>query len=190
MQEEMISQDMVVSSCQPGMNQSVEVLSSCDDIQASAVTALDFVYDVGGTLDISSCVEDAMLFFCNSTAVLCGNDNGSSMLHEQCVQVRDNDCAVEWRIVENLLLNVSVPDCSSFDDGANLTFSEAVPAQTCPNGFDLFCNTFCLPVCGETFIFDGNITNLYFIWVILTFVICVTGGIIDFIVFYLKRKSM
>ena len=177
--------------CQSGMNQSVEtLLSSCNDVQASAVTALSIVYNLSSMLDSSSCVEDGISFFCNSTAVLCGNDSGSSMLNENCVQVRDNDCAIEWRIVENLLLNVSIPDCNSFDDGANLTFSTTTPAQMCPNDFNLFCNTFCLPVCSEISLFSDTITDLHTIWVIVISVICITGGIVDFVVFYLKRKTV
>ena len=181
---------MVVGVCQSQMNYSTEALSSCNDVQA--VTALALVYGLGTMLDSRSCVEDGISFFCNSIAVLCGNVNGSSLLTEECVEIRDSNCAVEWRIVGNLLPNVSVPDCSSLDDEANLTFSAVTPPQTCPNDFDVFCNTFCLPVCGETSpqMYSDSIINFYHVWAILMVVISLTGGIVVFIAVYLKRETM
>ena len=187
MQEEMVY-NMVADTCP---SESVEVLNNCSDVQSSAaITALGYVYILGDMLNSRTCVEDRISFLCNSIAVLCGNDSGSSVLSEQCVQVRDNDCAIEWRIVGNLLSNVSIPDCSSFSDGTNLTFSVVTPVQTCPDDFDVFCNAVCLPVCGEVSPYSDTIHNLFSVWTIITFVICVTGGIIDFVAYYLKRKIM
>ena len=181
---------MIVGVCQSEMNNSIETLSSCSDVQASAVSALACIYNLGVTLDSRLCVEDGLSFFCNSIAVLCGNVNGSSMLTEQCAEICDSDCAIEWKIIGSLLPNVSIPGCSSFDDGANLTFSAVPPPQTCPNNFDVFCDTFCLPVCGEVSPYSDSITNFYNVWSILLFVISVTGGIVAFITFYLKRETM
>ena len=185
-----MSYDTAIDVCRSQLNYSIEALSSCNDVQASAVTALAFVYSLGIMLDRRSCVEDGMSFFCNSTAVLCGNASGSSMLTEECVEIRDNDCAMEWRIVGNLLPNVSVPDCSSFDTDANLTFSVAVSPRTCPNNFDVFCDTFCLPVCGEASPYSDSITSFHNVWSILMFAISVAGGTVAFIAFYLKRETM
>ena len=113
------------------------------------------------------------------------------MLNEQCIQVCDNYCAVEWRVVENLLLNGSIPDCSSFDDNTNLTFL-ASPTQICPSGFDVFCNSLCLPVCGDLNVpqYSDAIIDAYIVWSILMFVISTTGGMIAFVAFYFKRDTM
>ena len=183
----MISYDMAIGVYQSQMNHS---MSNCNDIQASAVTALALVYDLGIMLDSRSCVEGGISFFFNSTAVLSGNASGSSMLTEECVEIRDNDCAMEWRIIGNLLPNVSIPDCSSFDDGANLTFSAVAPPQTCPNNFDVFCDTFCLPVCGEASPYSDSTANFYHVWSILMVAISLTGAIAAFVAFFLKRETM
>ena len=183
----MVLYNMVTEMCP---FESVGVFNNCSDIQASAVTALGYVFILGDMLNSRSCVEDGKSFFCNSIPVLCGNDSGSFVLTEQCLQVRDNDCAVEWRIEETLLSNFSIPDCSSFDSGANLTFSGVVPALTCPDDFNMFCDAVCLPVCGEVSLYNDNITDFYTIWAIVMFVICVAGGVIDFVAYYLKRKTM
>ena len=179
---------MVVGVCQSQMNYSTETLSSCNDVQA--VTALALVYGLGTMLDSRSCVKDGISFFCNSIAVLCGNINGSSLLTEECVEIRDSNCAVEWRIVGNLLPNVSIPDCSSFDDVANLTFSVAPPPQTCPNGLGVFCDTFCLPICGEASPYSDGITDFHNVWAIVMFVLSIAGAIVAFIAFYFKRETM
>ena len=186
---EIMSYDTAIDVCQSQMNYSIETLSSCNDVQASAVTALAFVYSLGIMLDSRSCVEGGISFFCNDTAVLCDNASGSSMLTEECVEICDNDCAMEWKIV-NLLPNVSVPDCSSFDTDANLNFSVAAPPVTCPNNFDVFCDTFCLPVCGEASPYSDGITNFYNVWLILMTVISLTGTIAAFVAFYLKKETM
>ena len=179
----MISHDMVIGVFQSQMD-------NCNDVQASAVTALALVYGLGVMLDNRSCIDDGVSFIFNSIDVLCNNVNGSSMLTEECVEIRDSDCALEWRIVGNLLPNVSIPDCSSFDDGANLTFSTVAPPQTCPNNFDVFCDTFCLPVCGEASPYSDSTTDFYHVWAILMVVISLTGAITAFICFYLKRETM
>lgn len=171
------------------MNQSVEVFTNCNDIEISAVTALGSVYNLGIESDDSSCGKNGISFFCNAVTALCGNGSGLSMLNEQCVQIRDNDCAAEWRITGNLLLNVSVLDCDSFDDGTNLTFSPA-PTQTCPKDYGVFCNTLCLPLCGEVTLFSNTVNQFTFYWTGLVNSISAIGKIVCFVAFYFKRKTM
>ena len=169
----------------------MEAFTNCNNVHSSAVMALASVYGLGNMSGNSLCTEKGVSFFCNAITVLCSNNNGSTILNEQCIQVRDNFCALEWRVAENLLLNGSFPDCSSFDDGTNLTFLGS-PTQICPSGFDVFCNSLCLPVCGDLDIsqYSDAITNAYIVWSILAFVISTTGGMIAFVAFYLKRDTM
>ena len=191
MQREIISSDVLIDICQSEINQSLETFTNCSDVQASAITALASVYNLSNMLDDRLCAEGGISFFCNAITVLCDNGSGSTMLNKQCIQVRDNYCAVEWRIIGNLLLNGSIPNCSSFNNESNLTFA-AAPTQTCPNGFDIFCNSLCLPVCGDLAILQYNdaVTDSYTIWSIIMFIISTTGGMIAFITFYFKRKTM
>ena len=80
MQEEMVLYNMIADTCP---SESVEVLNNCSDVQSSAaITALGYVYILGDMLNSRTCVEDRISFLCNSIAILCGNDSGSSVLSE------------------------------------------------------------------------------------------------------------
>ena len=79
-------------------------------------------------------------FFCNATQVLCGKCNTFIVgLEEKCMQVRDYDCAVEWRAYE-IFANQPLPACTSFSKEGNTTFSKA-PAFDCPELFDQYCGS-------------------------------------------------
>ena len=101
-----------------------------------------------------------------------------------CVNVRDRDCALEWRLVETFL-NTPVPDCTSFEMDANLTFSKS-PLPSCPDQFDIFCDSICLPVCGEyaSYRRGGNI--FISIWGSIGFI----GGTVTLIVCYFNRHKL
>ena len=181
---------MIIGLCQLQNNTEELSMNSCDDVQASAVTALGLVNILGTRMDSRSCVENGISFLCNSIAVLCGNVSGSSMLTEECIEVRDNDCAIEWRIAANLIPNVSIPDCNSFDDGANLTFSKVAPPETCLKNYDVFCETLCLPICGEVSPYSDTLTDFHHVWSILMVSISLVGTTVAFVAFFLKRETM
>jgi len=124
------------------------------------------------------------------TLLLCNGISSSVDLTEECEEVRDDKCSSEWRIVESFH-NTSVPDCMSFNEDGNLT-SYTVPKRQCPNGFDHFCGTTCLPVCAGDNLYSGE--NLYFrsiyILVAVLGVIGVIAGFITLIAFYYYRKKV
>ena len=82
----------------------------------------------------SRCNTSALPFFCDATYLLCGDESFMTNISEVCVQVRDDYCAVEWRVLENFL-NIPIPDCDSYS--GNLTFTKAPPLD-CPDQFDTF----------------------------------------------------
>jgi len=131
----------------------------------------------------SECGTDNTLsFFCNATLLLCNGNSSSVDLTEECEEVRDNKCASEWRIVESVC-NRTVPDCESYTtEGDNITHSKT-PLLPCPNGFDHFCGSLCLPVCGEYFLATEGTPIYYFRFVVaIGGMLAMITGIISLIV--------
>ena len=137
-------------------------------------------------------MENGLHFFCGAINIffcdefLWGDGNGTLSLTEECVQIRDNQCAAEWRIVGNLF-NLSLPDCI-FDDGDDLIVSD-IPPLPCPDHFGIFCVSLCLPLCGEPFLTDiSSTTNSK--WLTGLYVLSFIGGIMTLIASVVKRKTM
>ena len=154
---------------------------------------LDFIVGLWSIFELGTdlpCAEDTLSFFCNATLLLCSNNNSSVDLTEECKEVRDNECASEWRIVENFY-NRPVPDCSSFIEDGNLTFSKA-PSLPCPNGFDHFCGSTCLPVCAGDNLYSGGNTVLRSIYIVVAIlgVIGVIAGAVTLIACYYYRQKV
>jgi len=180
---------MLIETCQQFIsNESIYLLDNCSSREA---TALSFVYGTASKRERSECTNNGMQFFCNAITFLCGGFtflcNISSSLNEECIQIRDNRCAAEWRIVENLF-NLSLPDCDNFDDGTSITIASDIPNLQCPDKFREFCRSVCLPVCGKPL--SGDIVDVFKIMIIVLYIISLTGGVITVIVSIIKRKKM
>jgi len=152
-----------------------------DCINSSTVTSLHTVYTLGTILHSDQCSVNAMPFFCNATLFLCGEDKLDQFLNltSMCLKVRDSDCALEWRGVETFS-NTSVIDCASFDLNRNLTFSKA-PLPNCSDQFGIFCNSICLPLCGEYNPFGKESTSFYHILTSVWGIIGLIGGVVTLI---------
>ena len=169
-----------MESCQSKLNISVDLFSNC------TASSLNYVYSFGDILHNDQCVEDGLEFFCSAFDFLCDGVYSLS-LSEECSQIRDNKCATEWRIVENFV-NITLLDCSSFDEGVNLTVS-VTPQLPCPDDFGVFCGL-CLPICGETLQYTDSVVTAYDVWLIVMLVISLIGGVITLIASIVKRATM
>ena len=180
--------DMLIETCQQFIsNESIYLLDNCSSTEA---TAISFVYDTASKKQRSECTNNGIQFFCNAITFLCGGFMflcNRSSLNEECVQIRDNQCAAEWRIVENLF-NLSLPDCESFDDGTSIVIASDIPNLQCPDKFREFCGSVCLPVCGKPL--AGDIVDVFKIIIIVLYIISLTGGVMTLIVSIIKRKKM
>ena len=148
------------------------------------MTELNLVYNLASRLDNDRCTENALSFFCNATYSLCDEDNDLLLLSEECVQVRDNNCAAEWRIVDNLL-NSSALDCDAFENKTD----SIVPTLICPDNFEIVCNSLCLPSCDFT-PHSNDVTTAYRIWSSSFLIFSLIGGVITLIASFLKREKM
>ena len=150
------------------------------------ITELSLVHDLANELNNHQCTETSLLFFCNATYALCGDDNNQS-LSEGCVQVRDDTCVAEWRIVDNLLSN-STLNCTVFENGNDSTLSIA-PTLMCPDNFEIVCNSFCLPSCNYNPTGNNN-GNVFRVWQSLFSIFTLIGGMITLIMCFVKREKM
>ena len=149
-----------------------------DCIDSSTITSLHIVHALGLHFNNDRCAVDALPFFCNATC----NDNKTFDL---CLNVRDNKCALEWRIAETFL-NISVPDCTSYGENKSLKFSKA-PLPNCPDQFAIFYNSICLPECGEYNPFGNQ--DFYNFEIICAIIGCI-GGLITLIGCYYNRHKL
>ena len=159
------------------------------EFNTTAIIGLHSVYGLGLKTN-SQCVTDSTLsFFCNATLLLCNGDSSSVSLTEECEKVRDNNCSSEWRLIENFY-NISVPDCISYDKDTNITLKKA-PNQPCPANFDHFCNSTCLPVCGEySLLTQDSSSNFSLYLAVAAGFIGLIGGIITLIICYYRRNKL
>ena len=140
-------------------------------------------------LNNEECSAAAMPFFCSAMFSLCSDDSYVVDLEEECVQVRDDNCTLEWRVLENIY-DVSIPSCDSFSVDGTLTFDEAPPANTCPDQFDLYCDSVCLPSCEDFSQFSREATVVSFALIITFQLTGVISGVITLIGCLFNRKKM
>jgi len=181
-QQDIIYKDMLLEECRLISNESV--YHGCN---ISEVIALYSVYNVGARLKTKQCTEDGLNFFCNAISFLCDDqlEDYTPSLSEECVQTRDDNCVAEWRIVENLF-NLSLPECSSFNDNINLTVSNA-SILSCPDDFSVFCGL-CFPLCQSPL--PRGVRTAYTAVTVVLFIISIVGGVIALIASIRKRKQM
>jgi len=147
------------------------------ELNSTAILGLLSIYHLGLNSAVSQCGTDTLSFFCNATLLLCNGNSSKVDLTEECEEVRDNKCASEWRLVETIC-NRSVPDCISYTEDGNIVYSKA-PRLSCATGFDYFCDSICLPVCGEYILATEDSPIYYFRFIAAT---CgILGLIIGFI---------
>ena len=163
---------------------SAELFNNCSD--SSMITELSLIYNIANELNNHQCTETSLLFFCNVTYTLCGDDHSLS-LREECVQVRDDTCVAEWRIVDNLLNN-STLNCTLFEN-ENDSILPIAPTLMCPDNFEIVCNSFCLPSCNYNPTGNNN-DNVFRVWLSSFSIFALIGGMITLIMCFVKREKM
>ena len=159
---------------------------NCDE---SAITGLSLIFATGWYMENTECYYDSLQFFCNATLLLCNGNSSSVDLTEECEEVRDNKCASEWRIVESFF-NVTAPNCISYEEEGNLTFSKAPPLP-CPSEFDHFCGSTCLPVCDGHYLLTKNtLDRCFYILAVVCGTISLIGGVITLIACYYNQDRV
>jgi len=164
-----------------------ELCYNCTDKIAQEFYLLQPVYDFSFVTGNSQCSEVILSLFCNAVTLYDDGDMTTS-LHEECLQVRDNECAAEWRIVETLL-NLTLLDCDSLNKIENISLSKAQP-RTCPNDFGVLCGSICQPLCAEISFYDDATATVYKVFNILFQCTSLLTGLITIVASIYDRKKM
>ena len=152
---------------------------------------LQSVYYLSVVLENSQCTTDLLNFACSAVKLEINNGyNIDDDIAERCFEVRDNKCAVEWRIAE-VFFNTSLPDCESFDDNGNFV-TPRTPVLDCPKNFGVFCGSLCQPLCAEfsLSLFNAATTTANKAIHIMLYFISIIGGVITLIACYFHREKM
>ena len=149
---------------------------------------LQSINAISSDLNNEKCKNSSLPLLCNATHLFCGNEESNVDLEEKCLQVRDYDCAVEWRILENIF-GATLPDCTSFAVDGNITFSKA-PALNCSEEFDIYCNSFCLPSCERFYQISKKLIIISNYVIIALIAIGLIEGVFTLIVCIFNRKTM
>lgn len=164
-----------------------ELCSNCYDIEFVELLnqILQPVYELSFALGNGQCGEAVLQFFCNVIDVI---DDDGQALFQQCLEVRDDKCAAEWRIAE-IFFDVPLPSCDSFNGSSNFTFERA-PVLSCPDDFGIFCGSLCQPLCARISLFNDAATVAYEVINIILHTISVVAGVITILVCCIQRKKM
>jgi len=112
----------------------------------------------------------------------------ATSLDEECLEVRDNKCAAEWRLVETFF-NITLLDCNSLNDTGDISLSRA-PTQSCPDDFGVLCGSICQPLCAEISLFNDAATTAYEVLNIIFHSISVVSGFVTLFACVYDRKKM
>ena len=159
-------------------------INSDDCVDNPSLMGLKIVYNHAELLRRTQCMESVQSFYCSAS---CSDDvNASSSNYRQCVEVRDHSCSAEWRITINVF-NVSLPDCGTFTDHNN---SSTIPELICPDHYETFCDSLCLPQCSQFSRFDDRFTSALKVCTISFYTFAIAGGVVSLIACFLTRKKM
>ena len=143
------------------------------------------VYALSTVIGNSQCGETLLQFF--SIAINETNKDNYTLIRD-CLRIRDDICAAEWRVAE-IFFNASLPDCSSFDEDANFVMARA-PTLSCPDDFGVFCGSLCQPLCDEISIFNDTATTVYEVLNIIFHSLSLIAGVVTLLACCLRKWKM
>ena len=152
---------------------------------------MQYLLNINSIVRNKQCNNSAVPFFCNAMNFLCGDDdNSTDGLMEECVEVRDNDCPIEWRALDSIFDAPSYfPSCESYTANTNLTFAKAPPLN-CPDQFNEFCGSLCLPVCEEYSQVSRDAAIASDVLTVTFIIIGLIGGIVTLVACVFNREKM
>ena len=173
------------------------ITMSNNDIQEPEKQILEFL-DLLRKLSFSiseQCSAVVMPFICQYVYPPCDGD-GSPLLvtEEQCINIRDDVCAQEWRIARTTELRPLLPICEEFGMEANFSSVERVrnisEPLKCHYQFDEYCGEFCLLSCGKFSQYPVQTKFAARGLIIFSCVLELIGGSIFLIASIIRRKEM
>ena len=139
------------------------------------------------------CSVAVMPFICQYAFPPCDGE-GSPLLitQEQCINIRDDVCANEWRITMATELGTLLPNCEAFESEDNsssvATRNDLDPLQ-CHYQFRNYCGV-CIPLCGTFSQYPDQVKFTERGFIIFSAVLALIGGTLMFIAAIIRRKQM
>ena len=137
------------------------------------------------------CSAAVMPFICHPPCDI----DGSPLLvtQNQCIYIRDDVCANEWRIAMTVKQGSLLPVCEGFGGENNFSSVETVENDSeplrCHYQFDEYCGV-CLPLCGRFSQYPVQIKFATRSLNIFSAIWELVGGIIFLIASIIRRKEM
>ena len=147
---------------------------------------LQSVYELSVVLENDKCGDAIAQFYCDAIDTV--NDGGGRDLITECLEVRDDTCATEWRMIE-AFTDFTLPNCDGFYGSENFT-SDKAPALSCPADFGIFCGSLCQPLCNEFSLFSDTATVAYRVLSIVFHVIAIIAGVITILACCMLKTKM
>ena len=140
------------------------------------------------------CSMVIMPFLCQFIYPPCdGNGNAKLITQEQCINIRDEVCASEWRFAMATDLGSLLPVCEAINANHSIStsFTEklSAPLKKCHHQFKEFCGL-CLPLCASFSQYTDQVRVNEDIIIITSGIFAVIGGAIMLIVAAIRRKEM
>jgi len=136
------------------------------------------------------CSSTLTTFICQYVYPPC-NDNGSPLLitQEQCVNIRDDVCANEWRIAMSSEFGALLPTCEAFENVSGSSSRNVSEPLQCHYQFKEYCGL-CLPSCRNFSQFNDEDMKFGVVALICYMGLSLSGSIVLLISAIVKRKTM
>jgi len=150
--------------------------------------------DISALID-EKCLAVVMPFLCQYVYPPCdGNGTTQFITQEQCVNIRDEVCASEWRFAMATKFGSSLPVCEMIGINNNLSLNTKDLANIsgsprCHYQFKEFCGI-CLPLCSTFSQYTDQVRISEDVVIIISGVLAFIGGIIVLIAAAVRRKEM
>jgi len=132
-------------------------------------------------------------FICQYVYPPC-DDDGSPLLitQEQCVNIRDDVCATEWRITMAMEQGSLLPVCEEFggeNNSSSVGIRNMSDSPSCHYQFDNFCGV-CLPLCGSFSQYRVQTKLAVKVILIFSATLELIGGSLVLLAAVIRRKQM
>jgi len=165
-----------------------DIIKSCSnssvkwDSTSSELDTLVVIYLISIQLRNVRCQNAIPSLYCNNNEEFMCIDN------EMCSVIRDTNCAIEWRLAENVF-NFSKPLSRCCNNHSN-QLAETTPSLSCTDEFVLTCDSICMISCEDFSQYTESATKSYFRVFIFSGNSLMVGAFIVIFLSIIKRKTM
>ena len=140
------------------------------------------------------CSAFVLPFVCQYVYPPCDDDGNTKFItQEQCINVRDKVCALEWRLTKATKFRSLLPACEKIDSNNNVSLmkkEENVSGNlTCHHQFMEFCDV-CLPLCATFSQYTDKVRITEDIILVTSAIIGIIGWAVVLVVAVKRRKEM